>query len=245
MKFTYESYMDMINYLKHKGYKFVNYDMWNKYKKTVILRHDVDYSLQKAAMFSNIEKSLGIQSTYFILLSTEFYNVHSKKSRKYIEDIIINGGKIGLHFDEMQYDIKTEKELKEYLQMEANILSDIVGVNIDAVSMHRPSEKFLSGDMEFDNIINSYSKTYFKDMKYLSDSRRYWREDIDMIIKRDIYQKLHILVHPFWYFANSEKDLKQTLRESILDASLVYYDNLSENFKNLGDEISRDEIERI
>ena len=245
MDFTYESYADMLKHLEDKGYQFADYKSWRDSEKTVILRHDVDYSLYKAVALSSIEKVMGVQSTYFILLSTNFYNVHSLKSRKCIRNIIDNGGKIGLHFDETQYDIWTEDELKEHLQREAGILSDIAGVKIDVVSMHRPSEKFLSADMEFDHIINSYSKTYFQEMKYLSDSRRHWRENVDEVIRQGTFRRLHILIHPFWYFSGTEKDLRKTLMEAISNASLEYYDNLAENFTDLGNEIGRNEIEKF
>lgn len=244
MKFTYESYAGMLKCLKNAKYQFTDYSIWKNTEKTVILRHDVDYSLQKAVVMSEIEKELCVHATYFILLSTNFYNIYSLSSRKCIERIMENGGKIGLHFDEMQYNIKTGEELKEYVQREAELLSEITGRKVDVVSMHRPSEKFLAGNIEFENLTNSYSKTYFKEMKYLSDSRRHWREDIDGIIRQGAYKRLHILVHPFWYFAGAEKDLKQTLREAVLHASLEYYDNFGENFKNLADEMERGEIER-
>lgn len=247
MKFTYEAYLDMLNELDDKGYQVATYHNWRNFEKTVILRHDVDNSLKVAAIFSEYEKT-GIKNgggVYFALVSTNFYNIHSKESRKCMETIIRNGGTIGLHFDETQYNIRSEDELKEYVYKEAEILSGLIGMKVDAVSMHRPSEKFLSGNIEFEGILNTYSQTYFKDMKYLSDSRRHWRENVDEIIERGTYQRLHILTHPIWYSENAEKELKQSLKETILGASLDYYDNLNDNFRDLSNEIKRTEIEEM
>lgn len=239
--------MDMLKKLISKGYHFVNYENWNSFlgqkeEKTVILRHDIDESLKKAVVLSEIENKICGNATYFILLSTNFYNVHSKESRGYIESIIKNGGNIGLHFDETQYNIQTKNELEECVYAEADMLSRIIGSKVSVVSMHRPSGKFLSGNIEFTNIINSYSDVYFKDMKYLSDSRRCWREDIDEIIAQDMYSRLHILTHPFWYSVR-EESLRQTLQGAILNASLDYYDNVNNNFRNLHEEVERFEIE--
>lgn len=245
MKFIYESYLDMLKKLKERNYKFVNYHNWENFNKTVILRHDVDNSLKKAAIFSEYEKSLQIQGVYFVLVSTNFYNIFSRESRGYMETIINNGGTIGLHFDEIQYDIQSEDELKEYVYREIKILSELLATEIDIVSMHRPSEKFLSGNIEFDGIINTYSQTYFKDMKYLSDSRRHWRENVDEIIEQATYQRLHILTHPFWYEKCAEMDLRQSLKESILNAALDYYDNLNDNFRDLSQVIEKAEIKEI
>jgi len=244
MKFSYKSYLDMLARLEDKGYEFANYHNWNDFEKTVILRHDVDNNLKKAATFSDYErKYIKNGGVYFILVSTNFYNIHSKESRKCIETIIRNGGMIGLHFDETQYYIRSEDELKEYVYKEAEILSGLTGVKVDAVSMHRPSEKFLSGNIEFEGIINTYGGAYFKDMKYLSDSRRHWRENVDKIIGQETYQRLHILTHPIWYREGAEMNLRQLLEEMVLSASLDYYDNLNENFRDLTKEINKTEIE--
>lgn len=245
MQFTYEGYKNLLAKLKGKGYQFVNYKNWMNSEKTVILRHDIDNSLKKAVILSEMEKDICGAATYFILLSTNFYNVHSKESRICIDNIIENGGIIGLHFDETQYDIKTEDELKEHIYKEIDMLSRIVGWKVDIVSMHRPTPQFLAGNLEFDGIINSYNEIYFKNMKYLSDSRRYWREDVDGIIEQGIYLRLHILTHPFWYKNGKEENLDETLKNAIFNASLDYYDNLNNNFQNLQEEVERCELERI
>lgn len=246
MKFTYESYKMMLKNLMDKGYSFKNYLNWDEEEKTVILRHDVDNSLKKAVLLSEVEKEMSVHgATYFVLLSTNFYNVHSKESRNCISNIIRNGGSIGLHFDEAQYDISSEEELKEYVCKEIKILSEIVETKVNVVSMHRPSEKILSGDVEFAGIINSYSDTFFHRMKYLSDSRRCWRENIDDIIMGERYARLHILTHPFWYMEGREKNLKQTLKEAMIEAAMNYYDNMDSNFRNLESELARVEIEKI
>lgn len=246
MEFTYESYKILLKKLMNNGYSFKNYLNWNEEEKTVILRHDIDNSLQKAVRMSEIEKEMSVPgATYFVLLSTNFYNVHAKESRKCISDIIKNGGNIGLHFDEMQYEISDERKMKEYAYKEIEMLSDIIGAKVNVVSMHRPSEKIISGNVEFAGIINSYSDVFFRKMKYLSDSRRHWRENIDDVVTEGTYTRLHILTHPFWYMEGKEKSLKETLKEATLDAALNYYDNMNSNFRDLESELERVEIERI
>ncbi len=246
MKFTYESYSSMLIRLREKGYSFRDYKTWKETERTVILRHDVDNSLEKAVLLSEVEKNIcGGGATYFVLLSTDFYNLQSKKSREYINSIIKNGGSIGLHFDETQYMIRDDLEMKAYIRKEIELLSNIIDASVDVVSMHRPSEKVLAANIEFPDLINSYSEIYFKQMKYLSDSRRFWRENVDEIIESAAYPRLHILTHPFWYMEGREKNLKQTLEDAILCASLDYYDRLNDNFRDLSNEIERKKIERI
>ena len=150
-----------------------------------------------------------------------------------------------MHFDETQYMIRDDLEMKAYIRKEIELLSNIIDASVDVVSMHRPSEKVLAANIEFPDLINSYSEVYFKQMKYLSDSRRFWRENVDEIIESAAYPRLHILTHPFWYMEGREKNLKQTLEDAILCASLDYYDRLNDNFRDLSNEIERKKIERI
>ena len=73
-------------------------------------------------------------------------------------------------------------------------------IDIFAVSMHRPSKWLLNNDLKLNKYVNTYEKRFFKDFKYLSDSRRQWREGC-ICNKIDVnkYDKLHILIHPFWW----------------------------------------------
>ncbi|MBD5482523.1 MAG: hypothetical protein HDR15_08410 [Lachnospiraceae bacterium] len=246
MKFTYESYTDLIKKIQKSGYQFTGYQEWQKAEKTVILRHDVDMCLEKAVRMSELEKELiGGGGVYFVLLTSDFYNVHSKWSKRCIHEIIQNGGTIGLHFDEAQYEASDKEELKTFIIKELDSLSDIIGMKVDAVSMHRPSEKILSAEIDIPGVINSYASCYFKQMKYLSDSRRHWREDVDKIVSAAEYPHLHILTHPFWYMDGEEKSLHHTLKEAVLGASVKYYDHLNDNFRDLGVELPRTEIETI
>lgn len=244
MKFTYESYIGLIKKLLRGGYEFTGYSEWSKVEKSVILRHDIDMSLEKAVRMSELEKELiGRGGVYFVLLTSDFYNVHSKQSRRCIHKIIENGATIGLHFDEAQYEVSGKDQLRTLITQELDMLTDAIGEKVDVVSMHRPSEKVLSANIDIPGVINAYASCYFKSMKYLSDSRRHWREDVDGIVSLAEEPHLHILTHPFWYMDGEEKSLHHTLKEAVLDASMQYYDHLDDNFRDLSSELPRIEIE--
>ncbi len=68
MDFTYSGYNSLISLLKDQNYSFSSYHNWTKHKKSVILRHDVDYSIEDSLKLSELEQRLGVKSTYFILL---------------------------------------------------------------------------------------------------------------------------------------------------------------------------------
>lgn len=244
MKFTYEEYENLILKLKKENYEFSNYENYNLKEKVVILRHDVDTSLEKALEIARLEKKLEVSSYYFVLLSTDFYNINSERSLNILKEIIKLGGKIGLHFDEKKYKLKTEKEYINMVKYECEILSLILNQKVNVVSMHRPSKEFLEMNLQIPNIINSYQKIFFNEFKYVSDSRMFWRENIEEIINSNVYNQLHILTHPFWY-SNVEETMKEKLKKFLDKAIEERYISLNENIKDFEKIILRAEIDKF
>lgn len=237
MDFTYEGYIELIKLLKDKGYDFCRYLNYDKYKKTVIFRHDIDNSLEKALEIAKIEHENNITSTFFVLLSTNFYNIFSKESNDILRGIIALGHDVGLHFDEKRYDISSIKELEYWVLKESKILEETLGEKVNSVSMHRPSKWILENDIHFDGIINSYSKEFLSDFKYLSDSRMRWREDVISIVDSEVYDRLHILTHAFWYADNNET-MEEKLNKFIGDGRKERYYYLKDNIKDIEEIIS-------
>jgi len=238
MEFTYKAYGKLIDELKARGYVFSNYKNYCRYPKTVILRHDVDTNIEKAVEMAEREALVSnVNSVYFVLVTSDFYNIHSKKTERALHEIQNLGHDIGLHFDETRYPVDTD--VIHNINKEIDIIENVLGNNITAVSMHRPSKKTLEKNYTFANgVINSYGEEFFKEMKYLSDSRRHWRENVEDVVFSDNYSRLHILTHPFWYY-EKEKDIRSTLNDWILAASIERYDSLNTNFSNLDEIISR------
>ena len=239
MEFTYRGYEQMIYSLKESEYKFADYHDYENYPRCVILRHDIDNSIEKSIQLAELEAQLGVKSTFFVLVTSDFYNVASKKSLKGLHKIQMLGHEIGLHFDEVAYD-----ELHDVvgaIKKEARILADIIGAEITTVSMHRPSQKTLEANYEIPGMINSYSKTFFNDFKYLSDSRRRWREPVLDIIKSRQYDKLHILTHAIWY-NEIEEDIHDTIKRFVTSANKERFIQESENIKDIDSIIDISEI---
>lgn len=59
MDFTYNGYMEMLDLLESKGYVFSSYTDWEYNKRCVILRHDIDYDIEKAVKMAELEYSGG------------------------------------------------------------------------------------------------------------------------------------------------------------------------------------------
>lgn len=241
MDFTYKAYEKLLNLLKQNNYEICNYGNYNAYNRGVILRHDVDFCLDAALRIAELEYKNQITSTYFILLSTSFYNNSDKKVHSIIREITDMGHDIGLHFDEARYRISNESELSYYVEKEANIMSQLLDMEIKSVSMHRPSKWVLDSDLHFDNIINSYSKEFFNDFKYISDSRMYWREDVKQVITSNQFDRLHILTHPIWY-GDENGTMQERLKEFIQMQKYKCYGNMNDNIRDLAEILSVDDI---
>lgn len=247
MEFTYKAYRDLLRLLRQCGYSICGYHDYETYPRCVILRHDIDQSLEKAVAMAELEAEEGVASTYFVLLRTDFYNVASQKSQEALRRILFLGHEIGLHFDEMSYSDEgsscttARSSTEERIQYERDILSNICGCPITTVSMHRPSKATLEADLQIPGIVNSYGKTFFHDFKYLSDSRRHWREPVLDIIRSGEYERLHILTHAFWY-QDREEDISATIRQFVKSAAPERYGQMKENIRDLASVLREEEI---
>lgn len=247
MKFTYDSYRNLIQELRDHNYKITNYYCYKEKSRACILRHDVDQSLWKALEFAKFEAKLNVKSTYFILLTSDFYNVFSAKNKSIIHELSELGHTIGLHFDEVTYFDTTNnmipnsneyrKRLCSLIRTEAATLSELLNLKIDIVSMHRPSKFCSNYDLKIPGLINSYGYEFFKGFKYLSDSRRCWREDALGYIREEKYERLHILTHAFWYH-ETEISMKDTLLAYLEQSQSERYEILNRNFTHLDDALA-------
>lgn len=232
MKFSYSGYSKLIDECRECGYSFIDFN--SRDKNGIILRHDIDFSIEKALKMAELEFELGVKSTYFVLLTSGFYNPFLYENVRKLKKIKSLGHAIGLHFDEKNYKesignpIATEKNLKRELLW----LSDLLGENTNVYSYHRPSNEIIGAQINIANTVNTYSDFFFKKFKYVSDSRRNWREPVDEIIMSKKYDKIQILTHPFWY-DNDEKSMEIVLREFIMKANYERYSCLQDNFTRL------------
>lgn len=242
MQFTYSAYKNLIQSLQENGYAISSYKNWKNETYSAILRHDIDNDIEKALCLARIEKELGIKSTYFVLVTSDFYNVFSAKNKKRLNAILDCGHDIGLHFDEVRYsEIRTSVEAKDRILEEARILSNAIEKSVEVVSMHRPSKMMLEADLEIPGMINSYGQTFFNEFKYLSDSRRRWREPIDEIVKAKKYKRLHILTHAIWY-NEDEMDIHDTIYAFINSGNLERYKTEQENITDIQNIMAEYEI---
>jgi len=235
--FTLKHYEEICNIIAKSQYKvsFFN-DCFLNFNNILVLRHDVDQSLEQSLKIAIIENRYDIKSTFFLWLKSPFYNIFEKKYTDIIYNIIKLGHQIGLHFDESIYKIENKKDLNKFVEKEINLIKTYFDINIYAVSMHRPSKWLLNNDVKLNKYVNTYEKRFFKDFKYLSDSRRQWIEGC-ICNKIDVkkYNKLHILIHPFWWVDKDisfNKRMSDFIRNKVNKLETDLEDNISVYKKN-------------
>ena len=173
------------------------------------------------------EAALGVAATYYVLLRTDLYSVFSKASVAGLKRIMELGGRIGLHFDETCYPQAMGKpeEVKKLILAEKDMLETIIGKPVTTVSMHQPSRQIIEAELDIPGMINSYRAEFFKDMKYVSDSCRNWREPVIDIINSKEHDRIHILTHALWWH-DENISLHDTLCSYINEANMIRYEAL-------------------
>jgi hypothetical protein len=199
MEFSLESYVNLVGSLVALGYQIVGFDSVEAAKPHLILRHDIDFDPEAAAVMAQAESARGWQAHYFALTRSDFYNLSAPRFRTAVEKLVALGHKVGLHFDASLYSADP-KELSEAVNEECAVIEAITGAPADVFSLHRPHPDLLEHTLEVPGRINAYAPGLFQAIGYVSDSRGSWRygapDDHPAITARTALQ---LLTHPIWW----------------------------------------------
>jgi hypothetical protein len=200
--FTLAAYRSIVESLLSLDYEVHSFEDAVPEKRHLILRHDIDMSLSAAVEMARVESSIGVNSTYFILLRSEFYNPWTPKSVKFLSEIEAIGHNIGLHLDASLYD---ESDLEEKAEQEIQLLETLLGHQIKMVSFHRPAPKYVGSDHLIAGHSHAYRPRYIEEIGYCSDSRGGWHhghpEDHEAVKNG---RALQLLTHPLWWITNGQ-----------------------------------------
>lgn len=191
---------------------FSVYEALNKkVQNGIILRHDVDWSLEDAYNLHLLEKKENIKSTYYIRLTSNLYNPLSVMNSEIIREMS-KYHEIGLHFDSSIYE---KKEINKGFECEINILSDIIQRNILTYSDHVPSHNgfFLHRNKKY---LSAYDRLIFNPDLYISDSRYEYVKDLKSYLKLSNNNLIYLLTHPEYYFQKTRKYSKIVNRNTSL-----------------------------
>jgi hypothetical protein len=135
--FDIKSYKKMISILVEAGLRPSTNWANQKKSKTLLLRHDIDFSMEYGLEIANIDQSLGVKSTFFLMIGSDMYNLLSEKNLSIAKDLKKMGHKISLH-----YNPEDNNKNRKSFMFEKSVIEANLEVNVDIVSIHRP-RKFL------------------------------------------------------------------------------------------------------
>lgn len=197
------SYQNFLQVFKDQGYQFCAFSELTEPKKQIALRHDIDFDTNFALQSALIENQLGIKSTYFFLLRSNFYNIFSPQDFDNVMLIREMGHTVSVHFDPSIYE-----DFHQGLQQEVKLFSEFFKEDVNIISLHRPNAFFQEFDAPIFGIEHTYQSKYFRDVKYISDSTGVWRFGHPFDTPEFVQQKsIHLLIHPIWWMLDGGTNL--------------------------------------
>lgn len=238
--FTEAHYREILQALRAAGYCFTSFSEFDPAASyQIILRHDVDLSLEEAVRIAHLEAEMCISAVYEVLLTAETYNVLSAMGQAQVREIRQLGHRIGLHVDTLaieggQGDASVFYcRLQELFEMGEKVLGPL-----DSYTLHRPAG---TGKMEaldpeylpFPVPPYGYARLYRERILYRSDSRRQWQYGcVCTQIEAWCGRSVHLLTHPIWWPAEALTreavlwryvELQKAVAESYLESNLPFY----------------------
>jgi len=211
--FTYSHYREIFGSALKAGYQISSFHNpipinEHRSKRILYIRHDVDGTLTKAVKLARIEAEMKVKATYFVLANSPLYNLLEESSLSLIQELRSLGHWIGLHVDLTMISDLTAASVDELVEKLFAAFGQLIPLT-RVVSFHRPIPEVL--DKGFPSFISTYEPRFFSQIKYLSDSRRIWREGCPCTpLREGRYNQLQLLVHPIWWGDESDLSLLAT-----------------------------------
>lgn len=199
--FTEEHYRAILRMLLDAGYEFIGYrELRPSGRRQIILRHDVDLSLDDALRVARWDADLGVSSTFHCLVTADVYNLASARSQAVLREIRALGHRLGLHVDAGDRHRPVDPaDLERVFQLGALVLGPLDSYSIHRVASHESIASFTSGKLPFATPPCVHEAPY-TEILYRSDSRREWRHGC---VCRDIEhwagRAIQLLLHPIWW----------------------------------------------
>lgn len=230
-----DEYEDLIRKFQGAGYRFRLFtdsvDERHSYR-SVLMRHDVDFSLALASQMAEWEYQNDVKASYFIQLRSPLYNALSNKSRLKLQLMASQGHAIGLHFDASIYSDPNVADVSFELETLEVVIPSLLRAPI---SLHKPMPGL-------DNIRNwssvrklatVYDAPWTTEFCYFSDSGGRWRNGSPADSEEfRSGRSMQVLVHPLWWMVDGKTPAEQ-LRSFADAASLDTADSLRESAVSL------------
>jgi hypothetical protein len=187
--FSLRHYREILQAARSGGYRFRFFDH-EPQPGDLLLRHDVDLSLDAAIRMAELEAQLEVRATYFLMTRSVFYNLLSSEGEAALARLRELEHAVGLH------------AVRPHLDIDARF--DPV------VAWHNPEPETMSQPLP--GLENVMGERFFRHDRYRSDSNGYWRSGCPHeALAAGELEWLQLLVHPeIWVYPGA------TMRETML-----------------------------
>jgi hypothetical protein len=181
-EFTLEHYRELLRAAHEGGYRFATFGDPPE-RGDVLLRHDVDLSLEAALAMAELEAEENAITTYLLMTRSVFYNLASREGEAALARLRELGHGVGLHAVHPHVDLDGRFDR--------------------VVAWHNPEPEYMRAPI--DGAVNPMEAPYFDPATYRSDSNHRWRsgcphEDL----RAGAFPWLQVLVHPeIWVYPGS------------------------------------------
>ncbi len=192
--FELEHYRELLEAARRGGYRYATFER-PPVPGDLLLRHDVDLSLEAALRLAELEAAAGASATYFLMRESVFYNLDSAEGRGALARLRELGHRVGLH--------------AVWPRADLDVRFDPV------VAWHNPEPETMSEPVA--GAVNVMQPPFFSRETYRSDSNQHWRSGCPHeALAAGAFEWLQLLTHPeIWVYRGGS--MRETML-SMLDA---------------------------
>lgn len=196
---TYDEYREICRRIARTG-RAMSFSEATGAQEFIVVRHDIEFSVEKALPMAEIEASEGLKATYFVQIGNSSYNALDDGNRDALREIRSMGHDIGLHFRQTGRPLQWDEE---DIRAQAAALRLVLDVPVLSFSCHRPHGDY--DKLEVRGLCNAYGPHFFErtdhperaTVKYISDSNLRWNWGYPDDETLYSYDRVQILTHPF------------------------------------------------
>ena len=187
--FDLPHYRELLDAARAGGYRFATFEA-EPQPGDVLLRHDVDLSLEAAIELARLEREFDARATYLLMTESVFYNLDSALGRDTLRELRRLGHAVGIH--------------GVYPRASRDDRFDAV------LAWHNPDPEYMQEPVS--GFVNVMQPPWFTQGKYRSDSNQHWREGCPHDeLRAGTFEWLQVLTHPeIWVYEGG------TMRETML-----------------------------
>jgi hypothetical protein len=192
--FSLAHYRELLRAAGAGGYRWAAFDAAPQ-AGDLLLRHDVDLSLEAALAVAEVEAAEGAWATYFLMTRSVFYNLASREGEHTIERLRGLGHRVAHHAVWPNVDLDSRFDR--------------------VVAWHNPDPAFMQA--EIDGAVSVMRPPFFDPEHYRSDSNQRWRHGCPHDeLAAGAFEWLQLLTHPeIWAYDGAT--MRETM-ETFLDA---------------------------